>query len=130
MFKKIPVFVQFAMMVLLADLLFFSFAHAKEAPVMQMLKWQNSSSPIKITGITDDGKYPVYDIEGDVTDLSYKAGNFLYTSGDLVHMLVFLDPNDAKSKRYICEFLCKDKKGQAVGLNPSFKFLVHKELLK
>lgn len=118
---KNSVIIQFVLMVLLVDLLFISMASAQSRHNNIMPYWKEKAAPIQITGVTSDGKYPIYDIEGEATDVTYKAAGKLYTSGDLVKHMVFVDPAD--TKYYTCEFLCKNKANQTIGLNPSFKFL-------
>lgn len=123
MFKVITnsVIIQFVLMLLVVDVLAMGIATAQSRHNNIMPYWKNKAAPIKVSGITADGKYPIYDIEGEATDITYKAGNTLYTSGDLVGKLIFIDPADTKV--YHCEFLCKDKQNHTVGINPSFKFL-------
>ena len=123
-FMKTNVLFQLIAMMLGTVLLYNGVAHAADHPVPSKNNWASKAYPIRIVGSTADGKYPIYAIDGAATDITYKAGNRLYTSGDLVGKLVFLDPKDAKSKQYNCEFLCKDKQDRTVGINPSFKFLV------
>lgn len=72
-------------------------------------------------GKTDDGKYVVFDLKGDLTDITYFSGNTVYSSGDLLLSLPYADPKDVKSGAIDCEFICKNKKGQVVGQNPMNK---------
>lgn len=118
--------VQFVALFLMFDLLCVGAVQAKGYLTTSLIEWSNKAAPIKVIGNTDDGKYPIYDVQGEATDTTYKAGNRLYTSGDLVSKLIFIDPADTKTGAYNCEFLCKDKHNHTVGINPSFKFLVQK----
>ncbi len=120
---KESVLIRFVIMFIVVDLLAMSVVHAKGFNSV-LMNWQRTAAPIKVVDVTPDGKYPIYELEGAATDITYKSGNKLYTSGDLVGRLVFLEPEDAKGKQYRCEFICKDKLGRPVGINPSFKFLI------
>lgn len=84
-------------------------------------------NPVKVIGKSDDGKYPIYDLQGDLNDLNYQtSGNIVYQPDDLPDRMVFLSPKDATGGAYKCEFICKDAKGRVVGLNPSWAKLYHK----
>ncbi len=124
MFKafKNSVVLQFILMFLVADIVCVGVASAQSRLNNIMPYWKQKAAPIQITGTTTDGRYPIYAIEGEATDVTYKANGKLYTSGDLVKKLVFVDPADAKY--YNCEFLCKDKANHTIGINPNFKFLL------
>lgn len=127
MFKtnKAKFIIGFGLLLVLIDLVFISTAFAQSRYNNIMPYWKSKAGPIQISGVTPDGKYPIYVLEGEATDITYKSGNTLYTSGQLVNMLVFVDEKD--TKRYNCEFLCKDKQDRTVGINPSFKFLITKK---
>ena len=120
-YVKSSVVIQLAMMLVLCSLIL-SPLHAKDMRAI----WQAKAAPIKVIGVTADGKYPIYDLVGDETDTAYRAGSVLFTSGDLVNKLVFLAPADVDKGVYTCEFICKDQKQRTVGINPSFKFLLKK----
>lgn len=91
------------------------------AKVQQAKKVQQS---IPVIGKTADGKYPVYNLEGDLTDINYFSGNTSWRSGDLLTRMVFLDPQDVNHGKYFCEYICKDGFQNVVGINPSFKKLL------
>jgi hypothetical protein len=79
---------------------------------------------IPVIGKSADGKYPVYKLEGDLTDINYFSGNTSWQSGDLLTRMVFLEPQDVNHGKYFCEFICKDGFQNVVGINPSFKKLL------
>lgn len=79
---------------------------------------------IPVIGKSADGKYPVYMLEGDLTDINYFSGNTSWRSGDLLTRMVFLDPQDVNHGKYFCEYICKDGFQNVVGINPSFKKLL------
>lgn len=80
------------------------------------------ANPIAVVGKTADAKYNVYDLKGDLSDLNYASSKgILYQPDDLVKRMDFLKEEDANKGTYTCEFICKDKQGHVVGLNPSWK---------
>ena len=88
--------------------------HAKEPAKLK--------NPIASAGKTSDGKYPIYDLKGDLNDLNYASSNgVVYNPDDLIGRINWLQPEDAKGGPYACEFICKDKAGHVVGLNPAWK---------
>lgn len=118
--KNSVAFYIFSMLAALS-LLCSPFAHAAEKDPIAA-----KAAPIKVIGKTADGKYPVYNLEGELSDTDWKAGGRIYTSGDLMKKLVFLDQADAfgPNHQYECEFVCVDKQKRIVGLNPNFKKLL------
>lgn len=82
---------------------------------------------VPATGRTADGKYPVYALEGGLEDLSYVSprANTVYKPDDLLRRLVFLGESDTKGGQYQCEFVCKDRAGHIVGLNPQLKWMLN-----
>lgn len=81
---------------------------------------------IPVVGRTVDGKYPIYDLQGDLTDVNYFSGNTVYTSGDLLPKMQFVDPQDMNAHGYACGFVCKDREGRTVGLSPAYKQFLEK----
>lgn len=82
---------------------------------------------IPTKGITADGKYPVYYLDGGLDDINYFTGDgeYVFRSGELLGRLIFIEEQDV-GKGYDCEYICKDKKGGIVGINPSYKALWNK----
>ncbi len=81
------------------------------------------SAQIKILGKDVNGKYPVYDVQGDLTDINYFSGDYVFRSGELMNRLKFIQKQDVNANGYECEFICKDRAGNVVGINPAFKHL-------
>lgn len=81
-------------------------------------------NPVPVVGKTADGKYDIYDLRGDLNDLNYVSSmHIIYQPDDLPARIKFLDPADVKAGTYVCDFICKDKVGHVVGLNPNLKKL-------
>jgi hypothetical protein len=83
---------------------------------------KNVRNPVPVVGKTADGRYPIYDIEGDLTDIAYSTSkSTIYHPDELPERIGFISNKDAKNKAaYDCEFVCKDKAGHVVGMNPSW----------
>lgn len=78
-------------------------------------------NPVKVIGKTADGKYNVYDLDGDLNDINYRTSNsILFQPDDLPARMQYLSFKDAKSGAYACDFICKDKAGHTVGLSPDY----------
>ncbi len=80
-------------------------------------------NPIKIIGRSQDNRYPIYDLEGDLEDLNWSSNSILYTSQDLINRMEFITEQDRHSGVYECGLICKDKAGHVVGLNPQYKYM-------
>lgn len=79
-------------------------------------------NPIPTHGKTADGKYPIYDLKGDLADINYATSNgVVYSPDGLVGRVEWLKPEDANTANYRCDFVCKDKNDRVVGLNPEWK---------
>lgn len=79
-----------------------------------------TAATIKVVGKTADGKYPIYELEGDLSDLKYFSPGLAWTPDDLLTRLVYLEPADVDN-RYKCDWVCKDSANHIVGLNPAQK---------
>lgn len=80
-----------------------------------------ASAVLKIVGKTADGKYPIYELEGDVDDLRYMApGGVIWMPMDLLNRMVYLEPADV-DHGYTCDWVCKDNANHIVGLHPGRK---------
>ena len=78
--------------------------------------------PIPVVGKTADGKYPIYQLKGELDDFNWFSGNIVYAPGDLLGNMVFVDMNDIKKGgEYSCAYVCKDRAGHIVGMNPAYK---------
>lgn len=76
---------------------------------------------IRVTGETEDGKYKTYDLEGDLHDLSYSSSsNILYLPDDLPARLPYINKRDVNNGDYTCSYVCKNRQGKIVGLNPAW----------
>lgn len=76
------------------------------------------SNPVNVIGSTKDGKYPIYDLSGELLDVNYRSSrSIIYQPDDLVGRVNFIDMKDV-DHGYTCDFVCKDKEGHIVGLNP------------
>lgn len=84
---------------------------------------QGLPKSIPILGLDVNHKYPVYDLQGDLTDLSYFSGDYVFQSGDLFSRMKDIRPEDVNHNGYECEFICKDSQGDVVGLNPQFRHI-------
>lgn len=85
------------------------------------------SAPIEIIGKTDDKKYNIYKLEGEVNDIRWFSNGNAYNGADLAERMEFIKPEDAQSSKYNCAFVCKDKANHVVGLNPAFAPLYSKK---
>jgi hypothetical protein len=80
---------------------------------------------IQVIGLTDDGKYNVYDLQGNLEDLNYiTSKDIVFSPMDLVTRLPFINESDKDKNGYQCRFVCKDSKGRIVGLSPDQKILL------
>ncbi len=86
-------------------------------------KAEGAPKTIPIIGLDVNHKYPVYDLEGDLTDLTYFSGDYVYRSGDLFSRMKDIKKEDVNHNGYVCEFICKDSQGAVVGLNPEFRHI-------
>lgn len=86
-------------------------------------KAESAPKSIPIIGLDVNHKYPVYDLEGDLTDLTYFSGDYVYRSGDLFSRMKDIKPEDVNHNGYVCEFICKDSQGAVVGLSPQFRHI-------
>lgn len=112
----------FSFLCLLALVSLSGFIAPMEAEALSLCK--NNKNIIKIIGQTADGRYPIYQLRGDLSDFSYQSDSpdLVWRPSDLLTRLVYLDPNDV-NKGYECDWICKDEKGHVVGLNPILKKL-------
>jgi hypothetical protein len=76
---------------------------------------------IPTIGYTPEGKYPSYDLQGDLDDMWYMSGNTKWEPQDLVGRMVYVDIKDVNKNGYKCDWICKDKYLNVVGLNPAIK---------
>lgn len=78
---------------------------------------------VPIIGRTVDGKYPRYDISGELDDANWSGNNnhTIYQMKDIREGLIYIDMKDVDKGVYVCEFVCKDKAGYIVGQNPQHK---------
>lgn len=81
---------------------------------------------VLMLGYTADSKYKIYDLEGDINDFSYFAprANRQYTPDELVGRMGWVDEADMKAGTYRCDFVCKNRAGQIVGLSPTKRWMV------
>jgi hypothetical protein len=91
--------------------------------VMAANEVESKATQIKILGKDVNGKYPVYDLDGDLTDVNYFSGNYVFRSGELLDRVGFIEKGDVNRNGYECEFICKDKTGNVVGINPAYRNL-------
>ncbi len=78
---------------------------------------------IPTTGKTADGKYPVYNLQGDLEDLNYASPGKVWQPEDLLKRMTFVNQADIKSGEVRCEWICKNRVNQVVGLNPQIKWM-------
>lgn len=80
---------------------------------------------IPVLGKTADGKYPVYNLQGDLDDLSYYSGNTQWQPDDLFkkNRMSYVDPADVQRGLAQCEIICKNRQQQVIGLNPARKWM-------
>lgn len=107
--SRFKTFMQFVLV--LSILLFASFLAAKESHA--------AGAKIPVIGKSADGKYPVYDLRGDLQDFDYFSPGTKWTPNDLLTRMVFLDPRDVNNGKYKCAWICKDGFQNVVGLNPA-----------
>ena len=79
--------------------------------------------PIPTIGKTADGKYPVYNLKGDLEDLNYASPGKVWQPDDLLKRMTFVDAADVKSAYARCELICKNRADQVIGLNPQIKWM-------
>jgi len=79
--------------------------------------------PIPTLGKTADGKYPVYNLQGDLEDLNYASPGKVWQPDDLLKRMSFVEPADVKAGLVRCEWICKNRANQVVGLNPQIKWM-------
>lgn len=115
-FIKRSVGIQLVLLLLLTSFLS-NLAHAKDMRAV----WAAKAAPIKVIDVTPDGKYPVYGLVHEEDDIVYHAGNLSFTFDDLSKKLVYLSKEDKNNGVYTCEYVCRDKKGRIVGIDPVFK---------
>lgn len=74
---------------------------------------------VPVIGRTKDGKYPRYDLKGDLDDINYFGITkpTVWPAGTLEGRLVHLKKEDLK-RGYECDWVCKDPEGYIVGLRP------------
>lgn len=89
--------------------------------VLSQSHYLNAAEAIPTIGTTADGKYPIYQLEGELTDVNYKSGETLWTSGDLLTRIGYVDQADVNNNGYSCGFVCKDYQGHIVGIAPVYK---------
>jgi hypothetical protein len=84
---------------------------------------------IPIIGMTQDCKYPVYDLKGELEDINYFSvgGTVVWKSGDLIDRIVFVKEQDLNKNGYTCSYVCKDRTGNIVGVSPTYKMLSRKK---
>lgn len=95
---------------------------------------------IPLTGkLSADGRYQVYRLEGELDDLNWfgwataidgSREPLVYKHNDLFKGMPFLEEADARSPNYACGYVCKDRLGQIVGINPSYKKVMLESLPK
>lgn len=85
------------------------------------------STAIPVIGTSEDKKYKVYKIDGELSDVNYKAAGRVYTSGDLFGKMDYIQKADVNAHGYKCGFICKDRLENVVGINPNFAFLAPKK---
>lgn len=84
----------------------------------------NAAQPtIPVMGKTADGKYPVYNLQGDLEDLNYASPGRVWQPDDLLRRMTFVDAADVKAGTVRCEWICKNRANQVVGLNPQIKWM-------
>lgn len=85
-------------------------AHAKDSEALR---------PI---GKSQDGKYRVYNLEGGLSDVNWFATTTtVYNSKFLAERIGYIQKNDVNNGQYVCEYVCKDKLGRIVGVNPAYQ---------
>lgn len=88
---------------------------------------QVGKTTIYITGKTADGKYNVYNVEGDLSDTNWTAGNRLYSANDMIALLDGV-PTAAMGKNGVkCETICKNAAGQVIGVPEGYKQIAKKK---
>lgn len=84
----------------------------------------NAAAPtIPTLGKTADGKYPVYNLQGDLEDANYASPGRVWQPDDLLKRMVFVDAADVKAGVAKCEWICKNRAQQVIGLNPQIKWM-------
>lgn len=78
---------------------------------------------IPTLGKTADGKYPVYNLQGDLEDANYASPGRVWQPDDLLKRMVFVDAADVKAGVARCEWICKNRAQQVIGLNPQIKWM-------
>lgn len=79
-----------------------------------------AEAAIKVVGKTADGKYPIYELEGELNDTGYFSSGVKWTANDLQSRLAYIAPEDV-DHGYSCDWVCKDSANHIVGLNPGRK---------
>lgn len=117
--------VLFVLSLLLASVLAARESGAQAKPKPQAIR--TLDHPIPIVGKTADGKYPIYQLKGELDDFNWFSGSIVYAPADLLGNMVFVDINDIKKGgEYVCEYVCKDKAGNIVGMNPAYRAMAGK----
>jgi hypothetical protein len=87
----------------------------------------NVVSPLVVR--EQENKYQIYDLQGDLDDLNFHTSQgVIYQRDELPERVNFISFKDQQSGKYQCEFICKDKKGNVVGLNPVWAKLYGKKV--
>jgi hypothetical protein len=104
----------------------FMAAHEAQSKDMRGVK-APAAKTIEVIGATQDGKYKVYQLKGDLDGPNFFAGNTVYKSSDLFGKMDYIKKEDVNAHGYTCQFICKDGYQNVVGINPNFAFLAPKK---
>jgi len=132
--KNQPVATSLRLMPLLALML------ALGIPLQAEAKKLTVADMIPTLGRTTDGKYNIYNLQGELDDLSYATiedgyvmqqgklvrQSLVYQPDDLLGRMDFISVKDLNKNGYRCDFVCKDAQGHIVGLNPQRKWMLKK----
>ena len=77
---------------------------------------------IPAVGITADGKYNVWDLKGELNDINYSSldDSLMWETSDIERMVPAINAADV-GHGYVCDFVCKNNRGQIVGIAPHLK---------
>lgn len=94
---------------------------APKAHAQAWEKMESTGSTMVTIGITEDGKYPIYQLK--VTPQTLKNGQFpsdatIFSTEELPAYLIRIQKSDVNKNGYKCANFCFDKFGNLVGLNP------------
>lgn len=96
-------------------------SNAIGASMPQKVVMVDHTAGIPTMGVTADQRYPVYKLVGDVNAGFFISGKNVYPNGELITRMIYIHAADVKRSDFDCGFICKNDRGQVVGLNPLYK---------